>query len=135
MTTIAYKDNIIAYDSRSCKGNTIFDDDSDKHVEEGGVHFFMCGDASKCGEFLSAYHGEPNDVEIEAFMIKDGKVYLCSVNDMGEFWSVRSKTWAIGSGSEFALAAMDLGKSAKDAVKVAMKRDTGTGGKIRTFKV
>lgn len=38
--------------------------------------------------------------------------------------------WACGSGSEYALGAMDAGASAKEAVEIAMQRDPNTGGKI-----
>ncbi len=46
---------------------------------------------------------------------------------------------AIGSGWQFAIAAMDFGKSAKQAIEYAMTRDNGTGGgvdcvRIRTAK-
>ena len=39
---------------------------------------------------------------------------------------------AIGSGSAYAIAAMDMGASAEDAVRAAMKRDIYTGGTIRS---
>jgi len=42
---------------------------------------------------------------------------------------------AMGSGEEFALAALDHGKTAEDAVAYAATRDSGTGGKIRVFDV
>lgn len=42
---------------------------------------------------------------------------------------------ACGSGMDHALTAMDMGATAKEAVKWAMKRDTLTGGRIRTFKL
>ncbi|WP_210772140.1 hypothetical protein [Rhodanobacter lindaniclasticus] len=46
---------------------------------------------------------------------------------------------AIGSGWQFAIAAMDFGKTAKQAIEYAMTRDNGTGGgvdfvRIRTAK-
>lgn len=43
-------------------------------------------------------------------------------------------SFAIGSGAKHALTAMDLGLDAKEAVKMAMKRDIYTGGRIRTFR-
>ncbi|GAI22667.1 unnamed protein product, partial [marine sediment metagenome] len=42
---------------------------------------------------------------------------------------------AIGSGSAYALAAMDMGASAEEAVRAAMKRDIYTGGKVRTMRI
>lgn len=43
---------------------------------------------------------------------------------------VRGPYAAAGSGAEFALAAMALGKSAYDAVQLAGELDTGTGGAV-----
>lgn len=40
---------------------------------------------------------------------------------------------ALGSGSSYALAAMECGKNAKDAVKIAIKFDANSGGKIDTL--
>ncbi len=42
---------------------------------------------------------------------------------------------AIGSGSAYALAAMDMGASAEEAVRAAMKRDIYTGGTVRTIVI
>ena len=38
--------------------------------------------------------------------------------------------FAIGSGSDFAISAMSLGKNAKEAVEHAMQFDVGTGGRV-----
>lgn len=43
------------------------------------------------------------------------------------------KQFAIGSGRDFALAAMYLGKSAKDAVFIAAEFDPGCGGGVDTL--
>ena len=42
---------------------------------------------------------------------------------------------SIGSGSVFALAAMDAGASAEEAVKIAMKRDVYSGGEITVVQL
>lgn len=43
---------------------------------------------------------------------------------------VNSEYYAIGSGADFALSAMDAGATAEEAVKVAIKRDVFSGGEI-----
>ena len=44
MTTIAYKDGVIAYDSRVTRGDLITDDDCDKCIERDGVNQYgRCG--------------------------------------------------------------------------------------------
>lgn len=77
-------------------------------------------------------------VDAGAF-IWDGKdLWEASFEDGKEFWKVKldtKKTYAIGSGSPHAITAMDCGLSAKDAVKMAMKRDSRTGGRIKVYKI
>ncbi len=46
------------------------------------------------------------------------------------FIEVTHQHFAIGSGRDYAIAAMHLGKSAEEAVRLAMQYDTGTGGDI-----
>ena len=46
-----------------------------------------------------------------------------------------SKPYATGSGQHHALTAMDMGATAKEAVKMAIMRDTNSGGRIRTYKI
>lgn len=41
---------------------------------------------------------------------------------------------AIGSGSSFALGALAMGATPEQAIKIAMKFDSGTGGRVRTTK-
>jgi hypothetical protein len=43
--------------------------------------------------------------------------------------------YAIGCGSDHAITAMDMGATAYQAVQMAAKRDTGTGGTIRAATV
>lgn len=46
-----------------------------------------------------------------------------------------SATYAIGSGADHAITAMDMGANAFLAVQMAAKRDTGTGGTIRALVI
>lgn len=48
---------------------------------------------------------------------------------------IEDKTFAIGSGSEYADAAMYLGKSAREAVEVAIALDSGCGNGIDTLEL
>lgn len=47
---------------------------------------------------------------------------------------IRDKKFAAGSGRAYALAAMELGKTAKEAVKLACKFDPGCGNGIDTWE-
>ena len=141
MTTIAYKDGIIAYDSRSTAGSMIIDDDRDKKTVDGERVLFCAGAAADINKFLTAYStGEkPESCDIHALVVDKGVLFVASYDDKEDgFWKEEinpKKHCAIGSGTRYAITAMDMGASAKEAVKWAMKRDTGTGGRIRTYSV
>ena len=138
MTTIAYKDNIIAFDSRATRGNMVADDDCIKRASSNGVEFFFSGCLADVDHLIKGYFERvPVDksADICALIVCNGVVFKGGI-DKGIYWGQHAhKVDAIGSGSSHALTAMDCGLSAKDAVKMAMKRDTCTGGKIRTYKV
>lgn len=140
MTTIAYKNGIVAYDSRSTSGARILTDNADKQTVSKGVRFFMACSVSDQKSFIEQYHGDRSvgkSFNVSAFVVDDNELFLSS-SDEKELWVMPWDTKiheAIGSGSEYAVTAMDMGASAKEAVKWAMKRDSGTGGKIRTFRI
>ena len=141
MTTICYKDGIIAFDSLLTRSDMITDRNFHKHYTEHGMEFFMTGAVCDYEEFFEVAAGKQKardgiQLEVEALMIKEGKIYHCAVGD--EFW--KSPVYdediiSIGSGSNFAYGAMDCGCSAEEAVKVAANRDIYTGGVIRTFNI
>lgn len=138
MTTIAYKDDIIAYDSQATCADVVTTYSANKHVKRDGVHFFMCGGFADYEGFITAYlagKSPGKHIDILCYIVRDGIVYRAG-SDKGELWIQKARvTGSIGSGSHFAFGAMDAGCSAKEAVKIAVKRDTGTGGRIRTFKL
>jgi len=139
MTTIAYKDGIIAYDGRCTAGGTIVYDDYEKMRERDGAFFFGAGGTSEINDLIKAYHGEEitGDCGASAIVCKAGELSLIGYDD-GKIWEspVRpDKPYAIGSGRDHAFTALDMGASAYQAIEMAAKRDTGTGGKIRTFTI
>ena len=140
MTTIAYKDRIIAYDSRICSDNTISDDSFEKRIIRDNVSFFMCGSICDYDLFIEAYFSEnfkaSRLVNVGAFIVSDGVLYEGSFAEDGFFWKSKLRLnnfHAIGTGVDHALTAMDMGASAKEAIKWAMKRDCKTGGRIRIY--
>ena len=139
MTTYAYKDGIMACDSRVTRGQYIDDDDCCKRIVVQGVHFYCTGTEKSQSAIIAYWFGgecEEEDIDGEAFVF-DGDLWEIAVDgDKIHKMSVdKDKHYALGSGSPYAITAMDLGCSAVEAVKMAGKRDTCTGGKIRKFKV
>lgn len=140
MTTIAYKDGIIAYDGRATTSSgTIVYDDFEKCLEREGVKFVVCGSLSGAHKLLDAYFGDPQtSVQMSALVVVEGEVWYISHDDedgIEKSQVLPDRPYAIGSGSDHAYTAMDMGASAYQAVEMAMKRDSCTGGKIRTLTV
>jgi ATP-dependent protease HslVU (ClpYQ) peptidase subunit len=139
MTTIAYKDGIIAYDGRVTAGSAITYDDYDKCVEREGVRFVLSGFVCDYHRLIDAYFGEElTNIGAGALVVDAEGVWNIGHNDGEGVWKspvIQDKPYAIGSGSDHAYTAMDMGASAYQAVEMAMKRDSCTGGKIRTLTV
>lgn len=141
MTTIAYKDGVIAYDSRRMVGDdTIFSDNAQKMVLVDGERYFVAGSPSDINDFIHAYKtgARTRDGASISALIFDGKDLFSAGIYNSLVWTLKhdgSEFIAIGSGRHNAYTAMDMGADAKTAVKMAAKRDSCTGGKIRTFKL
>lgn len=143
MTTIAYKDGLIAWDSRvTWEHGQITVLDYDKSRTVGQVKFIFAGSMADIDYFLAAYLSEEIDdltpTDCVAFMVEDGRLYVTGVDENGHLWRDPydlKQHAAIGSGGAYALTAMDLGCTAKEAVKMAMLRDSRTGGRIRTYRI
>ncbi|QOI04594.1 Ntn hydrolase family protein [Pseudomonas savastanoi] len=140
MTTIAYKDGVIAYDSRQTRGGAIVSDDCSKCEVVGGVSFFLSGCVCDEKALIAAYFGTPSKdpVESSGFVVDGGRLMMVGHDDKTGIWKQdldSSNPDAIGSGAAYALAAMDMGASAEEAVKAAMKRDVYTGGTVRTVVI
>lgn len=137
MTTIAYKDGVIAYDSRQTRNDRIVSDNASKCQVVSGVSFFLSGAVCDEKALIAAYFGTPSPVPVECsgYVVDDGNLMMVGHDDKTGIWKQElelSNPDAIGSGASYALAAMDMGASAEGAVRAAMKRDIYTGGTIRS---
>jgi len=137
MTTIAYKDGVIAYDSQITRGDVIVYDDYEKCLERNGVKFFCSGSTPDFERMIDVYFGAKPEgsINVTAFVLDGGRLMLSAVDSDTGLWKspiMRDRPYAIGSGEPYAFAAMDMGATAYQAVEMAAKRDTSTGGTIRT---
>lgn len=155
MTTIAVKDGIMVGDGRCSLGSTIIKDDM---VKVFWINNHLMGGAGRArsistfAQWLQKHTDYTivnqevgdlvdlippvlqDDEEFTALVLTpdkqvlmyDGNVALNLGQDVPA---------SIGSGSVFALAAMDAGASAEDAVKIAMKRDVYSGGEITVVQL
>lgn len=140
MTTIAYKDGVIAYDGRQTRNDRIVSDTAQKCQVVDGVSFFLSGAVCDEKALIAAYFGTPSAVPVECsgYAVDGGKLMMVGHDDKTGLWKQEldpSNPDAIGSGSAYALAAMDMGANAVGAVRAAMKRDIYTGGTIRTMTI
>ena len=143
MTTIALDSTgLVACDSRETDDGLIFDDDCDKHKEMGGFHIWYAGRSADEPLLVEALQGNQQDkynanVMAVALVYNDGKFYRAIITKEEGFCIEllrKGNAVALGSGANHALTAMDLGLSAKEAIKYAIKRNAHTGGKIRTWQ-
>lgn len=140
MTTIAYKDGVIAYDSRTTSGTLVNSDTTNKRHVVDGVSFFIAGAICDHPRLIAAYFGAEvgKHVECRALVVDAGELFECAVSDDSGFWRtqlVPEELTALGSGAHFAYGAMDAGASAVEAVKIATHRDVCSGGKVRAYNV
>ena len=141
MTTIAYnhKDKEIAIDSRDTAGGCVMSDKASKVIVVDDVTFFPCGAVSEIERLIKAFidgSTEKRVIDANAIVMCSRSVFkIGSDEDFGLWENKLDYSFANGSGWTWAMAAMDFGKSAKDAVKYAMTRDFYTGGKIKVIKV
>jgi hypothetical protein len=90
----------------------------------------FAGNADDWGEVV-AWFSDPSTKPprcrgIEFLMLTDKKKMYHATN-LKNWMEIPDKHFAIGSGMNFAIASMTLGKSPKEAVLVASKHDLGTG--------
>ncbi|MER9176345.1 peptidase S14 [Mesorhizobium sp. M0955] len=149
MTTIAYKDGILAADSRAYSGDKMPMGFKTKiHRLKGG---YLVGassrDVGKTDAFIDwcrnhvnkgrhpGNQGNAVDIEVQAILVDpEGQVY---------YWyqlrcfsgPLKDEFFAIGSGDQFAYGAMKAGASAEEAVRIATECDPWSGGPIVTLKL
>lgn len=138
MTTIAYRDGIIACDSLVTAGGVRVGA-VDKIVRSGPLLAGAAGSLGPCQKFLRWVRSgedlmedfEDFDEGSEGFVVfADGSI--ASFDDDGRC-DYRAPYIAIGSGASFALGAMAHGASAEEAVRAASEHDTLTGLPIQTL--
>ncbi len=137
MTTIVYHrdTNAIAVDSRE-SADIILSDSVNKVIIKGDLNFILAGKTSCINALVESYPELPEYCSpVQGFVIKNGVAYSIIANT-GELSVIKcSYNIAHGSGRNWALAAMDFGKDATEAIKYAMTRDLKTGGTVNTIKL
>jgi len=141
MTTIVYKDGVLAGDGRVTVNDMVVTDKATKvHKIKGGWLYGWCGGVEDAEILKRALRkGLPDQLNnpqlnnITALLIDHaGTIALYE----GSIWIVQKEPYyAIGSGSPYALGALDAGADAIAAAKIATARDTNSGGKVRSVRL
>jgi len=140
MTTIVYDNNKkqIACDSRQTADGFIQKDDAIKYRRRGGVIWFLCGDIGDVDIFIDDFEHNKEAIKnlcCSAMYVKDKVAHVACVERGVYKTSVMDYTDGSGSGGWLALVAVELGKSAKDAVEYAKTKDANSGGKVHVFDI
>ena len=143
MTTIAFRDGILAGDTRICSDDRIEPGHARKVFRlRNGVLVGFAGTLALIQSTLAALRKSP-DSNVEVKVDEENELHALIIYPNGRVreldsagWTeVKAKYHAIGSGSRDALVAMECGKTAAEAVRVAMRFDTNTGGKVQTVSL
>ena len=130
MTTIAYKQGIVACDKQATDGCTVTGG-SFKMVKGEASTYVITGTLTRGVRFTNWLEGGQ---EGKAPKLKDTIVFeMDNTTGKAQVWEdkvplpIEDTYWAHGSGGEVALGAMYMGASVEEAIRAATKHDTYTG--------
>ncbi len=138
MTVIAWdhKNYRLGYDSRMTIGDSIVSDDYEKLQWHNGAYFIGAGETYSVEACFRSYPETPNEPNVEwcsFLMFKDGEPYYVTYKpDVGFKTMLVRQNFTLGCGEAHAITALDLGEDVETAVQMAINRDVGCGGEIRT---
>ena len=136
MTTIAYKDGVIAGDTMHWVNGTAAGHAAKVgRLPDGSLWGFagLTKDLSRLQPWLSCPMGNPVDIDKEGALIivlPDGRVRCYEENG---FVDLTAPFYAIGTGSDIAMGVMWTGATAQLAVAAAIDMDAYTAGDVMSF--
>lgn len=141
MTTIVYRDGLMAADTRAYSGNPTPIGNKQKihRLPDGSIVGVSTVEPGMSEAFVAwlAAGGNPEEIEhlsdklkLQAILVKsNGSVFYYCDNIMPS-GPLFGPFFAIGSGDQYALGALSCGATADAAVMVAAQHDSYTGGEI-----
>ncbi len=142
MTTIAWDGMTLAADRQATVGNAVFM--VNKLHRHGGVMLAYCGDSDSGEEMLAWFKAGAKPEDFPSNQRDNDRFAPLVAISAGEILRFERtphpvryppQKFAMGSGRDFALAAMHCGKSAAEAVEVAALFDPGTGFGVDTMEL
>jgi ATP-dependent protease HslVU (ClpYQ) peptidase subunit len=137
MTTIAYRDGVLAADSRECDEGIVVDNRCTKVFRLPDGRLFAAAGSSEDGYrlliALQKNHTPPSLEEVSAILVLlNGTFWLYE----GNVWRVqKGKFYALGTGAPFAYAAMKAGADARKAAAIGAELDPNSGGKVKFLRL
>lgn len=145
MTTIAIKNGVMAYDSLVCSSTDI-SGSMEKGVKTKRHIAAACGNTDAVVKFLTWVEEgmrkdkqpdidlSKDDDEFEGIVLfKNGSVAYYTDALLPIYITGIRGCHSIGGGRQAAYGAMLAGKSAVEAIKIAILCDSGTGGKVKSL--
>jgi 20S proteasome alpha/beta subunit len=138
MTTIAYKDGILAADSGIYVGNTLIGSYTKIVQHKSGIMGGAAGNLSDIQSFhkwlLNGAKGDsPIFIDASGLIVSpNGKLELISD---GQRSPIQSSFIAIGSGMDIAMGALCAGATAEQAVSIAIQLHAHSEGPITVLKI
>lgn len=139
MTTIAYDGKTLVSDSQSTIGDQIYEVDCQKLFPDVGPFAVLgvCGDYQAAMDVLKVIRDFNRIDHIRDLDFKElnWKCAMLGITHDGQVWHYTDTfsfelrpdiSFAIGSGSDYALGAMAAGATAEEAVKIAARYDVNT---------
>lgn len=147
MTVIAYKEGVLAADSRIACDTSITSNNYNKirvfdneEVNWNGDRLYAIGFAGTVSDFEMIFQAlnsrrwsENFSHECNALIVGHNYVYELEPDKKWLIQRSKKEVVAVGCGEIWALAAMRLGLSAVEAVKFTCKNDMSCGGKVRSW--
>lgn len=149
MTTIVYHEGKIAVDGRRTVGDVILTDRANKIRESHSIVFFLCGyssdwealihDAAHIIRDLPDRHILRKGFDAAAIAYDKITEKLYCVTHTPRYVELyeldKTNPYVLGSGADFALAALDFGQDVVKAVVYAATKDIYTGGVIQEYEI
>jgi len=147
MTTIAVNKKQIAGDLMMTHANGISFKSTSKIVPIHNpliyklpVFVGFCGDVDTSQRILDFFVDPenwkpPKKMELAEFVALDVKGRMYTFSDPRKWLPLNGKFYAIGSGSHFAMGAMHMGATPKQAVEAAIKLDKSSGFGVSVYEV
>lgn len=134
MTTIAWDGRTLAGDRRGNAGGMAYELSKIRRTADGRLLGFSgdIGVGMLMLDWLDRGGARPpqQDTDRWATVLEITPDGACWCHGRDSRWRIEQPFFAIGSGRDFALAAMALGRSAAEAVDLAARFDTGTGNGV-----